>query len=156
MTLQFEDIKEPQPNELPEALNLRVWNKLHKEYFYVEYDKDYNQIILTNKAKTSFYPLTSLLFTSQWEKPERPTGLPDKNGKLIYDDDILKVIHKDKIFISKIFYSNKKGGFVIYYVGDYGMSHEVLIDGLDVEILGNIHTTPELLEVNDIELSERL
>ena len=75
------------------------------------------------------------------------TGLTDKNGKKIFEGDILKIT--DKYNNSVIwFVEYKNGGFmlrqqdVIFYTyfGDFSPKHYYC------EIIGNIHNNPELIE----------
>ncbi len=78
------------------------------------------------------------------------TGLLDKNGKEIYEGDII-LLGKNKTYTAQIVYRNDS--LRIYSVGGY------FIDDLDYirqcgieycEVIGNIHDNPELLkEIND-------
>ena len=63
------------------------------------------------------------------------TGLTDKNGKKIFEGDIVK-ISNDEIFEVKY----EDGGFTAgLFLGDWDYGH--------VEVIGNIHDNPELMEV---------
>jgi uncharacterized phage protein (TIGR01671 family) len=64
------------------------------------------------------------------------TGLKDKNGKEIYEGDILKHNHKVQQVESKLDWNCGCCGFV------YGYNIE---DPNDIEVIGNIFENPELL-----------
>jgi len=82
------------------------------------------------------------------------TGLTDRNGKKIFEGDIIKIVpdydYSDDYSISKVYSYN--GVFCVDYHGDdfdstaLGFLEDYLPDG-DFEIIGNIHDNPELLEV---------
>jgi uncharacterized phage protein (TIGR01671 family) len=78
------------------------------------------------------------------------TGLKDKNGKEIYEGDILAAPHTYNI---EIIYKN--GGFLMEFFDDIGEKCEYhlnkeLIEQDDLEIIGNKYENPELLgDVNE-------
>lgn len=83
------------------------------------------------------------------------TGMHDKNGKEIYEGDIVKMstaIYGDEIF--KVSYENSHiGAFCLCYDEQEDTSRFVSIFGRDYgyepfycEVIGNIHDNPELLK----------
>jgi len=65
------------------------------------------------------------------------TGLKDKNGKEIYDSDILK----EGNCIGAVELDNEIGAFSWYYGTEWGK-----IDSEVVEVIGNIHQNSDLLK----------
>jgi uncharacterized phage protein (TIGR01671 family) len=81
------------------------------------------------------------------------TGLKDKNGKLIYEGDILRE-YNDTISLNKsynnIYYVEWEAGtccFLIFYINE-DMKKDIFDLSLAnrFEIIGNIYENPELLE----------
>jgi uncharacterized phage protein (TIGR01671 family) len=77
------------------------------------------------------------------------TGLSDKNGKKIFEGDILSYEYGDL----------KKQGFVYYYdrgakfgikqndgYGNLSLLHDTQVKAWNVTVIGNIHDNPELLK----------
>ena len=76
------------------------------------------------------------------------TGLTDKNGKRIFEGDIVKgawgtvfVVYYDECYLQ---FRAKKADSYAREIDYYGDSNEI-------EILGNIHDNPDLLESEDTE-----
>lgn len=77
------------------------------------------------------------------ETIEQFTGLHDKNGKMIFEGDVLKghnSLHEDRTIYRVVYESN---GFYYMDEDDVGWHPEHIEN---VEVIGNIHDNPELME----------
>ncbi len=89
------------------------------------------------------------------------TGLTDKNGTKIFEGDIVRVItvddHKEKraiVGFDRFFDDNTECEYIGFYIYFLGMKttvtqldHEQAKESL--EVIGNIHDNPELMETQD-------
>lgn len=116
---------------------------------YVHFDKkpinsrcniNYKDFIVTNEDDGEhYYPITELHSIGQY------TGLKDKNGKEIYEGDIVG----SNGFIHIVTYVENLAGFGTISMelpGSYGILDQRWIDYCDIVIVGNIHDNPELLK----------
>lgn len=67
------------------------------------------------------------------------TGLTDKNGKKIFEGDIVKIRHDDNPYLVGFTGIEDKYGNCI-------ITNQEAIDRFEVKVIGNIHSDPELLE----------
>lgn len=111
----------------------RVWIVEDGIYFYLNPNG-----ILTGKLKHDDGSFTELTAEFQYSVEyddcfEQCTGLMDKNGKLIYEGDILETSESDD---------------PQYEIVEWGTQEWIPnnIPYCDCEIIGNIHENPELLE----------
>ena len=89
------------------------------------------------------------------------TGLTDKNGKKVFEGDILKFTDEnaDYEWIGKVEFGNPNAeynwGFQLVYIKGTKPNTDILLwfdmeeTGAYSEVIGNIHDNPELLEVED-------
>jgi len=125
-------------------------------------EQDFIPCIVTNKGIFRLCPyhvekLYTLIPPHEMELM-RCTGLPDINGKLIYQGDIVKYYdycynHKvDQVHIGEVVYRENNACLIVERVlidgkavkREYGKS---LLQHQHIEVLGNIYEDPKKLEV---------
>ena len=70
------------------------------------------------------------------------TGLTDRNGVKIFEGDIVDILTENEE-IGVVTYDD--GGFMVYADG-FCVDFHTNINGTDLEVIGNIYDTPELLD----------
>jgi hypothetical protein lmonocFSL_04052 len=112
---------------------------------YVHFDKkpthncyncNYKDFIVTNEEDGEhYYPITELSSIGQY------TGLKDKNGKKIFEGDIVEFTNLD---LPNMVIRFDNGSFM--FCEDENSTYEELRMTYTVEVVGNIYDTPELMK----------
>lgn len=121
-----------------------------REIKFRAWDVENQEMVDADSLAFDYYePLCDQLRDSDEMKFMQFTGLTDKNGVEVYEDDIIRY-GTPPIYRSSVFWSPQDFGFVTYneMLGEYtGLS---FFSGYkNFEVIGNIHQNPELLEQND-------
>ena len=125
-------------------IKFRAWNEVEEKML------NWNEFLDTNMKNTFIAPESTGLILMQY------TGLKDKNGKEIYEGDIVKVkLYKgeeEKYFIGKVEYfgsnfivdADNNSEYHVYDLDGFGIDYRYNLE--DCEVIGNIYDNPELLE----------
>jgi len=121
----------------------RVWHKLDRCYFD-PHVRGWKYNVISGQWYVNGMNVTDRVIM------EQSTGLKDKNGKEIYEWDLIggydpysaKYKHVCAVnFSDGAFWSSTKSLILVDYIHDF-----FELNNLEIEVIGNIHDNPELLE----------
>lgn len=130
---------------MKDRFRFRAWDKSFQKYCE-------NVIVSTINGEITVYGRlvngNTALIPSTHVVLEQCTGLKDKNGRLIYEGDIVKRIAKydeeESFVLLQVAWNNKNGRYITtdkkYDTFTFSMFY------YSYEVVGNIHENPELLE----------
>lgn len=131
-------------------LKFRAWDKKHKEMFEViKIEFNPNLICMAKK------PAWIVIRTKNEIELMQSTGLKDKNGKEIFEGDIVNCgyLFNGSPFDELDEYEEEKGvvkflncGFNIKFKNDTNLFIDIMESCEDIEVIGNIYENKELLE----------
>ncbi len=135
----------------PREIKFRAWDKknacFYKPIFeawagrlstlFIGLSGDLSEHTMSGLTHESLFPDRFII--------EQYTGLKDKNGREIYDGDIVRDSYDS---MQSVIFWNPVGSWGCYEIVDpkYLMTYTVDEDDDADEIIGNIHENPELLE----------
>jgi len=119
----------------------RAWDKIRKKMSMPFTLEDIDDCVISNQmCDGKYYRLFDCEILQY-------TGLKDKNGKEIYEGDIIRANFADiKYKEIKEFKSEVMFGYGQFYVCDNSIVYPVFDIFAHIEIIGNIYENPELLE----------
>lgn len=119
-------------------IKFRAWNEVEEKML------NWYEFLDTNMKNTFIAPESTGLILMQY------TGLNDKNGKEIYEGDIVAIQFQraTKTKNALIEYSKKYAAFIITHTKETKHENENLGDYQmqNFEVIGNIYDNPELLK----------
>ncbi len=125
----------------------------HRSHMKIETGKVLYQLTTTNeneiKAIASYNTFDDYIYRYSHDlELMQSTGLKDKNGVEIYERDIVVNQYGNVGYVA---YLQQEAGFVVVLKkSDYRLGHRNTGESYDVttnhEVIGNIHSNPELLE----------
>ena len=122
----------------------RAWDKVSKKYR--EFDGMHDTMTINEDGKVEYYNLQNGSGGDEYIL-EQFTGLVDRNGKRIFDGDILLTNGMDGKLLWVSYFDDEEAQFDFCPLGhEYISTHNELYYSSKRQIIGNIHDNPEFLE----------
>jgi len=120
-------------------IKFRAWDSINKIWI-----DPFKLILMRCGSVQSVESLDGEIYGTHQVFLNQYTGLKDRNGKEIYEGDVLRGYGSA---IKRFVVSFSNGSFVLYHnFGRWGLLSRIFeIEELPVEIIGNLYENPELL-----------
>lgn len=130
-------------------IKFRAWDKETKKMHYQlvkpRTDKNTRDELIIQFDCTGYSARTESKFIGS-DCLMQYTGLKDKNGREIFEGDVVKIMQKTETLLDKVIYDNHLCGFRFEgSVNDYCDFCDWLREGAEFEVIGNIYENPKLL-----------
>lgn len=109
------------------------------------YFEDEGLLTVTSDLDVSYYADE---LGEVWELMQS-TGLTDKNGKEIFEGDVIRIVHpfRGRTHIGEVIKEAYTYNVKDFYFSHYDIPGDAFSEGTEyMEVIGNIHKHPELLE----------
>ena len=139
---------------MQDRFKFRCWDKENKCMLYPHRYSNFCNVNGTI-VKIESYPISNTAYRGKRISYEfddaslmQCTGLKDKNGKLIYENDIVKFKFDNDVIIAVVTWDGYETGFYLnttdYFKDKYVTDYDIC-EGFIFEVIGNVHENKELL-----------